>query len=171
MSQSKWVAQALEAVNGDRQEQYGTPEEQHGCVAQMWEAYLERVRRRDDPTLQPSDVCAMNILQKMAREATGEAGEDSWIDTIGYSLNVEMMREPAVSGKPHSTDIQPEVAGKRPKLPISSHNCPNASTGKPLSQVFADEERQADDHAPALSQADLDVIREVISDLKRRAEL
>jgi len=71
----------------------------------MWSAYLARSWERDG-VVDWYDVCALNILQKVARIAGGSAGEDTWVDIIGYVLNVEMMRVSPVS------------------RPIPARNCP-----------------------------------------------
>ena len=85
----------LEAANsiihGERNLAYGHPLDNHGCTALMWSSYL--FRRFGLPiNLSAEDVCWLNILQKVSREANAE-GRDNMIDVAGYAGNVEMIQE------------------------------------------------------------------------------
>lgn len=68
-------------VNGDRETQYGTPEESFNKIAKLWSIYLgPRVT-----SLKASDVAAMMALLKIARISGNHYSEDSWIDLAGYA--------------------------------------------------------------------------------------
>ena len=38
-------------------------------------------------------ICALNILQKMSRWATGRLTRDTLVDLCGYSANVELIQD------------------------------------------------------------------------------
>jgi len=67
---------AANLINGDRQNTYGTPQDNFGAVASMWSAYLGR-------EVAASDVCCMMALLKIARLRNGPH-EDSSIDGAAY---------------------------------------------------------------------------------------
>lgn len=68
---------ANKAVNGERQQTYGSPEDSFDRIAHLWSAYLRTA-------LTSLDVAKMMILFKLAR--TGErAYLDNWIDIAGYA--------------------------------------------------------------------------------------
>ena len=83
--------EALEAVRGDRQEAYGHPYDNHGATAKLWNAYLER-RFGHRFALDAEDVCWLNVLQKVGREAHLRR-RDNVVDVIGYALNVELVQD------------------------------------------------------------------------------
>jgi hypothetical protein len=81
-------------IHGDRNEQYGHPLDNHSTTAAFWSIYLEAIRRRGKMELDAEDVCFLNILQKISREATTGAGKrDTVVDVAGYAGNVEMVRD------------------------------------------------------------------------------
>jgi hypothetical protein len=63
-------------INGDREKDYGTPQECFGCIADMWTAYLGH-------TVTAADACHMMALLKIARLRNGEH-YDSSVDAAGY---------------------------------------------------------------------------------------
>jgi len=81
---------AAEAVDGDRQRDYGHPAVNHGCTAAFWRAYLKRRHGVDIP-LDALDVCALNRLQKESRLANAPDHRDSLVDLAGYARNQEMV--------------------------------------------------------------------------------
>lgn len=71
---------ANQAVNGEREQTYGSPERSFQRIAQFWTTYLHR----DHIPLNELDVAKMMILFKLAR--TGErAYLDNWVDIAGYA--------------------------------------------------------------------------------------
>lgn len=82
----RWTRMA-ERVVDDRRSRYGSPAEGHRVTAALWSAYLEALPRRGVTT---TDVCVLNILQKIARVAFSPDHEDHWVDIIGYALNVQL---------------------------------------------------------------------------------
>jgi hypothetical protein len=70
-------------INGDREQDYGTPQESFRCIALMWTAYL-------DHPVNEADVCNMMVLLKVARLRNGPH-RDSNVDGAGYmALGAEM---------------------------------------------------------------------------------
>ncbi|MGA0807292.1 MAG: DUF6378 domain-containing protein [Pseudohongiellaceae bacterium] len=63
-------------INGQRQEDYGTPRQNFGVIADMWAAYL-------GADIEPRDVANMMALLKIARLRMTNA-RDSAVDGAGY---------------------------------------------------------------------------------------
>lgn len=63
-------------INGQRQEDYGTPRQNFGVIADMWAAYL-------GTDIEPRDVANMMALLKIARLRMTNA-RDSAVDGAGY---------------------------------------------------------------------------------------
>lgn len=68
---------AKKIVTGDREKQYGSPEDNFGVIARLWSAYAGR-------EFTPVDVAMMMTLLKVARIKTGYYKADSYIDACGY---------------------------------------------------------------------------------------
>jgi len=74
--------EAVKVIAGDRDKQYGTPEDSFRAIARHWNAYIHG--REFDLT--PGDVAAMMILVKVARMESGNLAQaDSWLDIAGYA--------------------------------------------------------------------------------------
>lgn len=78
MTRSEILKAAENAVNGSREQDYGSPEKNFDRIAEMWSAYLCY------PVLS-KDVAAMMALMKIARIASGKAKVDNWVDLAGYA--------------------------------------------------------------------------------------
>ena len=65
-------------VNGEREKQYGKPEDNFAIIAKLWSAY-----KGDSFT--PLDVAMMMALLKIARIRTGVGTADSFVDLAGYA--------------------------------------------------------------------------------------
>lgn len=83
------LEEAARLVDGDRQQAYGHPADNHACTAAMWNAYLAR---RGHPDLDGFDVCMLNILQKCSRLAHTRH-RDGLVDIAGFARNAEMVDE------------------------------------------------------------------------------
>ncbi|MGI6096477.1 MAG: DUF6378 domain-containing protein [Lachnospiraceae bacterium] len=79
--------EAKRCVCGDRDQQYGSPENSFKVIAELWTPYLKEkcVSHGADVCVLPEDVAAMMVLFKMARVATGQTKADNWIDAAGYA--------------------------------------------------------------------------------------
>jgi hypothetical protein len=77
---------AKKIVTGDREKQYGSPEDNFGVIARFWEVYLSErcVGGGTEVTLNPDDVAMLMALMKVARIMTGTFKGDSYIDACGY---------------------------------------------------------------------------------------
>ena len=80
MTREEILDTAKSIVCGERQDQYGNPEDNFERIADLWGAYLNC-----DVMLQAADVANMMILLKIARIATGTGKDDNWVDIAGYA--------------------------------------------------------------------------------------
>lgn len=80
MKREELLEKARMCVCGEREQDYGTPEDNFWVIADLWSDYLQtQIDRRD--------VAAMMILLKVARIATSPCGgtDDTWVDIAGYA--------------------------------------------------------------------------------------
>ena len=77
---------AKKIVTGDREKQYGSPEDNFAVIARFWEVYLNQrcVDAMSGFVLNPDDVAILMALLKVARIMTGTFKGDSYIDACGY---------------------------------------------------------------------------------------
>lgn len=87
MTREEILEQAHKCVCGDRDQQYGSPENNFRMIADLWVPYLKEkcLPSGTDVCILPEDVAAMMVLFKMARVATGSYSADSWVDAAGYA--------------------------------------------------------------------------------------
>lgn len=80
------LEKARMCICGDRDHQYGSPEDSFKAIAGFWETYLKTkcVSSGTDVRISAEDVAAMMTLFKIARIATGQNKDDNWIDGCGY---------------------------------------------------------------------------------------
>lgn len=78
---------AEKCVCGQREQDYGTPEDNFDTIAGLWETYLSRacVDEAGGVHIDANDVAMMMALLKIARIAAGGGKADSWIDLAGYA--------------------------------------------------------------------------------------
>lgn len=78
---------AEKCVSGQRETDYGAPEDNFKAIAELWSAYLDRmsVGKYGNTIVEAKDVAAMMALLKIARIAAGGGKADSWIDLAGYA--------------------------------------------------------------------------------------
>ena len=83
MKRAEILAAAERCVCGEREQDYGSPENNFQTVANLWIDYLTA---KDEPlAIEAKDVAAMLALLKIARIASGHAKEDNWVDLAGYA--------------------------------------------------------------------------------------
>lgn len=87
MTRKECLEKARGIVTGAR---YGTPENNFGIIAEMWNAYIKAkatycVNKNIPAKLDSHDVAAMMAQLKIARIGSGTASADSWIDLAGYA--------------------------------------------------------------------------------------
>lgn len=88
MTRQEILDSAAKCVCGDRDQQYGGPENSFRMIAELWGTYIRQrcVSAGADVTISAEDVAALMVLFKMARVATGSYKEDSWIYAAGRLL-------------------------------------------------------------------------------------
>lgn len=79
MTRKELLEAAAKCVVGDREEDYGAPEQNFERIAAFWRAYLGIA------DITAKDVAAMLALLKIARIASGHAKSDNWVDLAGYA--------------------------------------------------------------------------------------
>lgn len=79
MNRKEVLDTAIKTVCEDRQNSYGTPEDNFAIIAGLWSGYL------GDVILEAEDVAIMMILLKIARIQTGTFKPDNYIDIAGYA--------------------------------------------------------------------------------------
>lgn len=83
------LEKARACVCGEREQDYGSPEDSFGCIAELWEAYLRAACIAPDSVVRvtPTDVAMMMALLKIARVGTSFVGgtADSFVDLAGYA--------------------------------------------------------------------------------------
>lgn len=72
------ILDSAKTIVTGREQQHGDVESSFARIAQMWAAYLDR-------RITAQDVCAMMILLKAARIASGHQNDDNWVDIAGYA--------------------------------------------------------------------------------------
>ena len=86
MKRKELLEEAAKITNGERQDHYGTPENNFSTIADLWNVYETAcVRRQNCAGLETYDVAAMMILLKVARIGSDPKHIDSWIDIAGYA--------------------------------------------------------------------------------------
>ena len=77
MTRSEILDAAKKIVNGERQKQYGNPEDNFKVISEFWSIYLGY-------PVTPEDVAVMMILFKIGRIETGTGTNDCWVDIASY---------------------------------------------------------------------------------------
>ena len=77
MTRADILYNAKQCVCGQRETDYGTPENNFRAIANLWSAYYGQ-------RFTSLDVAMMMTLLKVARIRTGTATEDSFVDAAGY---------------------------------------------------------------------------------------
>ena len=87
MERPEILEQARKCVCGDREQDYGSPEDSFQLIADLWTPYLKRkcVSEGADVTINPEDVAVLLALLKVARIGTGHGKADNWVDLAGYA--------------------------------------------------------------------------------------
>ena len=78
MTRDEILDAAQKCVSGNREQDYGNPENSFNAIARLWSAYAGY-------EFGAKDVAAMMALLKIARIASGHAKSDNWIDLAGYA--------------------------------------------------------------------------------------
>ena len=81
MKRKEILTRAEECVNGSREQDYGSPEDNFNTIANLWNAYLGNKVFQ----LEAIDVAMMMALLKIARIRSGNGTADSFVDLAGYA--------------------------------------------------------------------------------------
>lgn len=76
---------AEQCVCGEREQDYGSPENNFQTIANMWCDYIARRYPKSNVPLDAHDVAIMMCLLKISRIASGQIKEDNYIDLAGYA--------------------------------------------------------------------------------------
>lgn len=81
------LKEALNCVNGEREKQYGNPEDNFSRIADFWGLYLTTLFEGTGVVIEldPKDVAIMMILFKIARSLGDQDKLDNYVDMIGYA--------------------------------------------------------------------------------------
>lgn len=79
MTRAEILDAAKACVCGQRQDDYGTPEDNFTIISKLWNVYL------GDNLTNAEDVAMMMALLKIARIMAGTGTADSYIDLAGYA--------------------------------------------------------------------------------------
>lgn len=90
-SKSKNVCEEACEVVLERGAAYGTPENNFGTIARMWEEYLDArpVSEAKLNEIRAVDVAMMMVLVKVARHAN-RPKRDNIVDIAGYALTADL---------------------------------------------------------------------------------
>lgn len=105
MNRPEILDAAKKCVCGEREQDYGKPEDNFSTIGLLWGVYL----RAAYPDLQqamgvnlisPKDVAVMMVLLKVARAATGNS-PDTFVDLAGYAACAgEIATQPRINITP-----------------------------------------------------------------------
>jgi len=88
ITRKKILNEAERCVCGQREEDYGSPEDNFYKISKLWNAYL------GDNVTDSHDVAMMMALLKIARIKSGQRKTDNYVDLAGYaSCAGELSRE------------------------------------------------------------------------------
>lgn len=81
------LKEAYNIINGERQDQYGNPEDSFDTIAKLWSVYMDSTitgrKHLNVPSVQPKDVAMLMTLLKIAREMHTHK-KDNLVDAAGY---------------------------------------------------------------------------------------
>lgn len=83
-TRSEILETAKNIVNGQRETEYGTPEDNFSVIAEFWDVFLKGIGF-EGRALTAKDVAILMCLFKIARITTGSGSIDSFVDLAGYA--------------------------------------------------------------------------------------
>lgn len=84
MTREEIIKQVEKCILNDRQNTYGTPEDNFQTIANLWNTYLGI--KDAFFMLNPKDVAIMMMLLKVARMKSSPEHLDNFVDAAGYSI-------------------------------------------------------------------------------------
>ena len=87
MKRPEILEAARKCVCGEREEDYGTPENNFKAIGKFWGVYLKSAHpeMKGLGRITAKDVAVMMVLFKTARIATGTGTDDCFVDIAGYA--------------------------------------------------------------------------------------
>ena len=86
MTRKEILEAAEKCVCGQRDKDYGTPEDSFGLIAELWAPLIRAcVPEGTDVCVLPETVALMMALLKVARLIKSPEHLDSWVDLAGYA--------------------------------------------------------------------------------------
>lgn len=110
-TREKVLKEALNCVNGEREKQYGNPEDNFQRIADFWGLYLTTLFEDTNVVIEldPKDVAVMMVLFKIARSLGDEDKLDNYVDIIGYAAcGAEIFEKEAT----RVSDLKKEIDAK-----------------------------------------------------------
>lgn len=89
----KILDKAKDCVCGQRQQDYGNPEDNFALIGRLWTEYMNR----PDVRFTAKDVAMMMALLKVARIRSGKGTLDCYVDLAGYAACAGELAERSVS--------------------------------------------------------------------------
>lgn len=83
MNRADILQTAASIVTKDREQAYGSPEDNFRIIADLWNTYL--CSCEVGLKIDAHDVAVMMCLLKIARIASGQKKDDNYIDLAGYA--------------------------------------------------------------------------------------
>lgn len=86
MTREQILEAARVCVCGEREQDYGKPEDNFTTIAALWWDYLMGKWQAEGAVngINAVDVACMMTLLKIARISSGNAKDDNWVDGAGY---------------------------------------------------------------------------------------
>lgn len=81
MKRNEILEMATSCVCGNRELDYGSPEDNFSTIARLWTDYIGAT----NVSFTAQDVASMMILMKLARIKNGGGTGDSYVDIAGYA--------------------------------------------------------------------------------------
>lgn len=82
---SDTLREADRIIHGERQDQYGSPEDSFALIAEYWTSYLcAKFKKNQDDSIEAADVAVMMALFKLARMSGQQWHRDNAVDACGY---------------------------------------------------------------------------------------
>lgn len=89
------LLKAMDIINGERQDEYGNPEDSFRLIGEYWTIYLEATGLDMGQTISPKEVAEMMMLFKIARMSGQKPKLDNYLDLVGYAgLAADMVEGP-----------------------------------------------------------------------------
>lgn len=89
VKRGRLMLEALDIINGERQDAYGNPEDSFETIADYWTTYIHQkmilaCQRSTEFVINSRDVAVMMALLKVARIGNGTGHKDSYVDGCAY---------------------------------------------------------------------------------------